>query len=106
MTAEPPTSPSPSEAEVSVEDQQQPMAEAQAEQPAADAAAAEPETTAEAPEAPAESGDRAAALEAELTSLRQGHETVRSQYMRIAADFDNFRKRQQRDAEDLKLHLF
>jgi molecular chaperone GrpE len=44
-------------------------------------------------------------LEAELTSLRQEHETVRSQYMRIAADFDNFRKRQQRDAEDLKLKL-
>ena len=105
MTAEPPASPSPSEAEVSVEDQQQPMAEAQAEQPATEAAAAEPETSAEAPEAAAESGDRAASLEAELTALRQEHETVRSQYMRIAADFDNFRKRQQRDAEDLKLQL-
>ena len=105
MTAEPPASPSPSEAEVSVEDQQQPMAEAQAEQPAAEAAAAEQDTPAEAPAAPAESGDRAAALEAELTSLRQEHETVRSQYVRIAADFDNFRKRQQRDAEDLKLQL-
>ena len=104
MTAEPPASPSPSEAEVSVEDQQQPMAEAQAEQPAAEAPAPEPET-AEAPEAAADSSDRAAALEAELTSLRQEHETVRSQYMRIAADFDNFRKRQQRDAEDLKLQL-
>ncbi len=104
MTAEPPASPSPSEAEVSVEDQQQPMAEAQAEQPSAEAAAAEPETTAEAADA-AESGDRAASLEAELTALRQEHETVRSQYMRIAADFDNFRKRQQRDAEDLKLQL-
>ena len=33
-----------------------------------------------------------------LTALRQEHETVRSQYMRIAADFDNFRKRQQRDS--------
>ena len=105
MTAEPPASPSPSEAEVSVEDQQQPMAEAQAEQPAAEAAAAEPETSAEAPEAAGESVDRAASLEAELTALRQEHETVRSQYMRIAADFDNFRKRQQRDAEDLKLQL-
>ena len=105
MTAEPPASPSPSEAEVSVEDQQQPMAEAQVEQPAAEAAAAESETTAEAPEAAAETGDRAASLEAELTALRQEHETVRSQYMRIAADFDNFRKRQQRDAEDLKLQL-
>ena len=104
MTAEPPASPSPSEAEVSVEDQQQPPTEAQAEQPAAEAPAPEPET-AEAPEAAADSSDRAAALEAELTSLRQEHETVRSQYMRIAADFDNFRKRQQRDAEDLKLQL-
>ena len=104
MTAEPPASPSPSEAEVSKEDQQQPPTEAQAEQPAAEAPAAGPET-AEAPEAAAEAGDRAASLEAELTALRQEHETVRSQYMRIAADFDNFRKRQQRDAEDLKVQL-
>ena len=44
-------------------------------------------------------------MEAELTTLRQEHETVRGQYMRIMTDFDNFRKRQQRDAEDLKLQL-
>ena len=102
MTAEPPASPSPSEAEVSMEDQQQPPTEAQAEQPAAEVPAAE---TAEASEPAVEAGDRAASLEAELTALRQEHETVRGQYMRIAADFDNFRKRQQRDAEDLKLKL-
>ena len=102
MTAEPPASPSPSEAEVSMEDQQQPPTEAQAEQPAAEVPAAE---TAEASEPAVEAGDRAASLEAELTALRQEHETVRGQYMRIAADFDNFRKRQQRDAEDLKLQL-
>ena len=77
------------------------MAEAQAEQPAAEAVAAEQRPRG-GPEAAAESGDRAASLEAELTALRQEHETVRSQYMRIAADFDNFRKRQQRDAEDLR----
>jgi molecular chaperone GrpE len=39
-------------------------------------------------------------LEAELTALKAEHEIVRSQYMRIAADFDNFRKRQSRDQED------
>jgi len=39
-------------------------------------------------------------LEAELAALKAEHETVRSQYMRIAADFDNFRKRQSRDQED------
>ena len=85
-----------------MEDQQQPPTEAQAEQPAAEVPAAE---TAEASEPAVEAGDRAASLEAELTALRQEHETVRGQYMRIAADFDNFRKRQQRDAEDLKLKL-
>merc|ERR1712159_288061 len=34
-----------------------------------------------------------------------GHETLNSQYMRIAADFDNFRKRQTRDQDDLKIQL-
>merc|ERR1712159_761961 len=34
-----------------------------------------------------------------------GHETLNSQYMRIAADFDNFRKRQTPDQDDLKIQL-
>ena len=44
-------------------------------------------------------------LEQELSSLKQEHETVQSQYMRIAADFDNFRKRQARDQDDLRQQL-
>ncbi|MCT0218814.1 nucleotide exchange factor GrpE [Synechococcus sp. CS-1329] len=44
-------------------------------------------------------------LAAELETLRREHETLRSQYMRIAADFDNFRKRQSRDQEDLRLQI-
>ena len=44
-------------------------------------------------------------LEREHNCLREEHETLRSQYMRIAADFDNFRKRQSRDQDDLKLQL-
>jgi len=44
-------------------------------------------------------------LEAELATLRADNESLRSQYMRIAADFDNFRKRQSRDQEDLKLQI-
>ncbi len=43
--------------------------------------------------------------EARLQQLEKEHETLRSQYMRIAADFDNFRKRQTRDNDDLKLQL-
>ncbi len=43
--------------------------------------------------------------EARLQQLEKEHETLRSQYMRIAADFDNFRKRQSRDQDDLKLQL-
>ncbi len=43
--------------------------------------------------------------EARLQQLEEEHETLRSQYMRIAADFDNFRKRQTRDNDDLKQQL-
>ncbi len=43
--------------------------------------------------------------EARLEQLEREHETLKSQYMRIAADFDNFRKRQSRDQDDLKLQL-
>ena len=44
-------------------------------------------------------------LEQELNSLKQEHEAVQSQYMRIAADFDNFRKRQARDQDALRQQL-
>jgi molecular chaperone GrpE len=44
-------------------------------------------------------------LEREHSSLRQEHETLSGQYVRIAADFDNFRKRQSRDQDDLKLQI-
>ena len=50
-------------------------------------------------------GDRIAELEAQLEALRSENESLRSQYMRIAADFDNFRKRQSRDHDDLRLQI-
>tara|TARA_Y100001968_G_C19298708_1_gene687931 strand:+ start:274 stop:1053 length:780 start_codon:yes stop_codon:yes gene_type:complete len=43
--------------------------------------------------------------ESRLQQLEKEHETLNSQYMRIAADFDNFRKRQTRDQDDLKVQL-
>jgi len=43
--------------------------------------------------------------EARLQQLEKEYETLNSQYMRIAADFDNFRKRQTRDQDDLKVQL-
>jgi len=43
--------------------------------------------------------------ETRLLQLEKEHETLNSQYMRIAADFDNFRKRQSRDQDDLKIQL-
>ena len=49
--------------------------------------------------------ERLRQLEGELESLRSEHEALRSQYMRIAADFDNFRKRQSRDQEDQRLQI-
>lgn len=50
-------------------------------------------------------GDPAQQLEARLEALQAEHEALRSQYMRIAADFDNFRKRQSRDLDDQRLHI-
>mgnify|MGYP003952802075 CR=1 FL=1 len=47
----------------------------------------------------------AADNEARLQQLEKEHETLHSQYMRIAADFDNFRKRQSRDQDDMRLQL-
>ena len=48
---------------------------------------------------------RSQQLEQELQTLKQEHETLQSQYMRIAADFDNFRKRQSRDQDDMRQQL-
>ena len=56
-------------------------------------------------EGPAAPGSREEQLEAELRALRSEHEGLRSQYMRIAADFDNFRKRQTRDQQDQRLQI-
>jgi molecular chaperone GrpE len=51
------------------------------------------------------SGSREEQLEAELAALRSEYESLRSQSMRIAADFDNFRKRQSRDQQDQRLQI-
>ena len=53
----------------------------------------------------ADPSQRLQQLEQELQTLRQEHETLQGQYMRIAADFDNFRKRQSRDQDDMKQQL-
>ena len=68
------------------------------------AASPDPATVTEAPQ----SGDNEARLEQlerEHNSLRDEHDVLRGQYMRIAADFDNFRKRQSRDQDELKIQL-
>ena len=52
-----------------------------------------------------ESNIKGSDTEARLLQLEKEHETLNSQYMRIAADFDNFRKRQTRDQDDLKIQL-
>ncbi len=43
--------------------------------------------------------------DARLEQLEKEHETLKSQYVRIAADFENFRKRQSRDQDDLKIQI-
>ena len=54
---------------------------------------------------PPSAAERVAQLEAELAALRAENESLKGQYMRIAADFDNFRKRQSRDQEDQRLQI-
>ena len=71
-------------------------------------AAAEPEvvsTDASAEGSLTDPAERLQQLEQELHSLKQEHEPLQSQYMRIAADFDNFRKRQSRDQDDIRQQL-
>tara|TARA_B100001109_G_scaffold190295_1_gene156934 strand:+ start:247 stop:897 length:651 start_codon:yes stop_codon:yes gene_type:complete len=70
---------------------------------APEAETAASETIAEGPMA--DPADRLQQLEQELNTLKQEHETLQSQYMRIAADFDNFRKRQSRDQDDIRQQL-
>jgi len=43
--------------------------------------------------------------DARLEQLEKEHETLKNQYVRISADFDNFGKRQSRDQDDLKIQL-
>ena len=43
--------------------------------------------------------------DARLEQLEKEHETLKNQYVRISADFENFRKRQTRDQDDLKIQL-
>lgn len=69
---------------------------------------ADPPTSETAPEANSESAAGAESLqelESQLAALQSENESLRSQYMRIAADFDNYRKRQSRDQEDLRLQI-
>ena len=68
--------------------------------------AAEVPAEAATPEPPsADPVQRVSQLEAQLQALQAEHESLRSQYMRIAADFDNFRKRQSRDQDDLRVQI-
>jgi len=53
----------------------------------------------------AAAADRSAQLEAELSALKGQYDNLNGQYMRLAADFDNFRKRQARDSEDQRLQI-
>jgi molecular chaperone GrpE len=49
--------------------------------------------------------DAPADLDRQLAALRAEHENLNGQYMRLAADFDNFRKRQARDNDDLRVQI-
>jgi molecular chaperone GrpE len=46
-----------------------------------------------------------ASLKAQIAELTEQRETAQNQYIRIAADFDNFRKRNAKEKEDLELRV-
>ena len=54
---------------------------------------------------PIDSNKKVLDTEARLQQLEKEYEILNGQYVRIAADFDNFRKRQSRDQDDLKVQL-
>ena len=54
---------------------------------------------------PSDNNNESSNTDARLEQLEKEHETLKNQYVRIAADFDNFRKRQSRDQDDLKIQL-
>jgi molecular chaperone GrpE len=68
---------------------------------AAEAAPTDPDPSA----SPLGELERLQHLEAQVAALQGENESLRGQYMRIAADFDNFRKRQSRDHDDLRLQI-
>jgi molecular chaperone GrpE len=73
------------------------VVQAEGEVPAADQVPEAPEA-----ELSPQSADQ---LAAQLAALRAEHDNLNGQYMRLAADFDNFRKRQSRDNDDLRLQI-
>ncbi len=91
--------------EASVGADLQPQLDDAAVDSAAESAAHGQDTAAAASGGAEGSSDRTAELEAELAALRAAHENLNGQYMRLAADFDNFRKRQSRDNDDLRLQI-
>ena len=85
---------------------------AQDQTPESSDASVTPETAATAPEPAVETtgadldpADRMQQVDQQLQTLKSEHETLQAQYMRIAADFDNFRKRQSRDQDDIRQQL-
>jgi len=86
-----------------VSDGQQPVETSS--DPVETTAAPDEGTAAEGSPQTADNEARLEQLEREHSTLRDEHDVLRGQYMRIAADFDNFRKRQSRDQDDLKIQL-
>ncbi|MFN4279776.1 nucleotide exchange factor GrpE [Thermosynechococcus sp.] len=73
--------------------------------PTAENQAPEATSTTDAPADAADLQEKIVALEAANASLSQVVEERNSQYMRLAADFENFRKRTQREKEELELQI-
>lgn len=101
----PASAPGPEVQDAGVEQAQPPIDGPVSETAAGESHGDEPPAPEEAQAPGAAGGDRLAEMEAELAALRGEHQALREQYMRIAADFDNFRKRQSRDQDDLRLQI-
>ncbi len=96
------TSPAPTSPE-SVQESAAAIPTAETPTQAADPPAPHASTDADGESAPP--SDQPQEVQAQLAALQSENEALRSQYMRIAADFDNYRKRQSRDQDDLRVQI-
>ena len=94
------------DAETMADDNNEEIIEEQTEAPAEDAASMQAEEApGEAAEGAGENLKEEPAEKSETEKLQEKYEILNSQYIRLAADFDNYRKRMLKEKQDFRLEI-